>query len=144
MPPCPSRILVVDDSLDTADSLAMLLKLDGYEVRTANDGIGALNVAREFRPDFMLVDIGLPGADGYTVAERVQREPGLAAVTLVAMSGYGQSQDRARSCAAGFREHLVKPVDPAALQALLARRATTAAARTDEAAQANPQPVRSG
>jgi PAS domain S-box-containing protein len=114
-----TRILVVDDSLDAADSLAMLLKLEGYEVRTANDGIEAVTVAREFRPDVMFLDIGLPGADGYTVAERIRRDPDLAGATLIAVTGYGQPEDRERSQAAGFRHHLVKPIDPDGLHAVL-------------------------
>jgi PAS domain S-box-containing protein len=114
------RILVVDDSLDAADSLAMLLKLAGYEVRTANDGISAVAMAREFQPDVMFVDIGLPGADGYTVAQRIRRDPAMSGVSLYAMTGYGQAEDRERSREAGFRDHLVKPIDPAALHAILA------------------------
>ncbi len=114
-----TRILVVDDSVDAADSLAMLLALDGYDVRTANDGIAAIAAAQDFCPDVMLMDIGLPGADGYTVAERIKRDPALDHVVLIAMTGYGQAEDRERSRAAGFRQHLVKPIDPHALQAIL-------------------------
>jgi PAS domain S-box-containing protein len=114
------RVLVVDDNLDTADSLALLLKLQGYEVGTANDGIKALQVASAFRPDVILLDIGLPGADGYQVALRVRQQKGLEKVVLVAMTGYGQEADRQRSHEAGFDYHLVKPADPVKVQELLA------------------------
>jgi PAS domain S-box-containing protein len=116
------KVLVVDDSVDTADSLAMLLSLDGYEVRTAHDGIAALSAAREFAPEVVLMDIGLPGADGYEVAQRIRGEESLHDVLLIAMTGYGEEEARARSRQAGFDHHLVKPVDVSELKALLAPR----------------------
>jgi PAS domain S-box-containing protein len=132
-----TRILVVDDSVDAADSLAMLLALDGYDVRTANDGIAAIAAAQDFRPDVMLMDIGLPGADGYTVAERIKRDPALGHVLLIAMTGYGQAEDRERSRAAGFRDHLVKPIDPHALHAILPASGAPGDAAMAKAAQSS-------
>jgi len=114
----PLRILVVDDNADAADTLAELLKLKGHDVRSECDGPSALNVAASFRPEFILLDIGLPGMDGYEVARRVRQAPELSKTTLVALTGYGQEKDRQQSRSAGFDHHLVKPVDPEALLAL--------------------------
>jgi CheY-like chemotaxis protein len=113
------RVLVVDDNVDSAESMALLLSLDGHEVRTAFDGPGALARAAEFGPEAVLLDIGLPGMDGYEVARRMRELPGLENALMIAITGYGQDDDRARSRAAGFDHHLVKPVDPEALSALL-------------------------
>jgi PAS domain S-box-containing protein len=113
------RVLVVDDNVDSADSMALLLSLDGHETRTAFDGPGALAAAAEFLPQAVLLDIGLPGMDGYEVARRMRELPGLRNVLMIAITGYGQEDDRARSKAAGFDHHLVKPVDPDALSLLL-------------------------
>jgi PAS domain S-box-containing protein len=104
------RILVVDDSLLNAASLEKLLIALGQEVRTAHDGKEAIEIAREYRPEIMLLDIGLPVMDGYEVARRSRKEPGLEKTTLVAMTGYGKAEDRQRSQAAGFNAHLVKPI----------------------------------
>jgi len=118
----PHRVLVVDDNVDGAQSLALLLRLDGHEVRVAHDGPSALEVAASFRPDVVLLDIGLPkGMDGYAVARALRELPGLGETVLVALTGYGQEEDRRRTAAAGFQAHLVKPASPAALRALLAR-----------------------
>jgi CheY-like chemotaxis protein len=113
------RILVVDDNVDSADSMALLLSLDGHEVRTAFDGLSALTEAAEFQPKAVLLDIGLPGMDGYEVARRLRELPGLRDVLMIAVTGYGQQDDRAHSKAAGFDYHLVKPVDPEHLSQLL-------------------------
>jgi CheY-like chemotaxis protein len=113
---------VVDDNRDAAVSLAMLLRLDGYEVRTVYDGPGALEVAEEFLPSIILLDIGLPGMDGYEVARRLRQHPSLAGAFLVAVTGYSQEEDRRRSREAGFDHYLVKPVDPQVLTLLLASR----------------------
>jgi signal transduction histidine kinase len=113
------RILVVDDKKDAADSLAVLLRLTGHEVHTAYDGPTALEEARAFRPELMILDIGLPGLDGYEVARRVRQTPGLERVRLAALTGYGRPEDVARGRAAGFDHHLVKPADPQALRGLL-------------------------
>ncbi len=114
------RILVVDDNEDGAASLAMLLGIDGNEVRTALDGEQALLAAEEFRPDVVLLDIGLPKLDGYAVARRLRAQPGGEKMMLVAITGWGQEGDRRRSREAGINHHLVKPVDRQALSRVLA------------------------
>ncbi len=113
------RILVVDDSVDTAESLAMLLQACGHDVRIAHDGPTAQEVVLDYRPDVVLLDIGLPGLDGYEVAKRVRHQPALSSVVLVAMTGYGQESDRQRSHEAGFDHHLSKPADFGKLQEIL-------------------------
>jgi CheY-like chemotaxis protein len=114
------RILVVDDNRDAANSFAALLKIDGHQVEVAYSGTAALRAAQSWQPDAVLLDLGLPGMDGYEVARQLRRDPELANVRLIAISGYGQEADRQRSKAAGFDEHLVKPVDPGKLSAVLA------------------------
>jgi two-component system CheB/CheR fusion protein len=114
------RVLAVDDNVDAARSLAMLLRSWGHEVRVAHDGPEALKMASAFRPEVVLLDIGLPGMDGYEVAGRLRREVGLARALLVAVTGYGQEEYRRRSFAEGFDRYLVKPVDPHTLRELLA------------------------
>ena len=101
-------------------SLAMLLQESGHEVRTAHDGPTALEAALDYRPDVVLLDIGLPGLNGYEVAKRLRQQPALQNVVLVAMTGYGQETDRQRSQEAGFDHHLVKPVDHKQLSEVLA------------------------
>jgi CheY-like chemotaxis protein len=118
--PMPLRILVVDDNVDSAKSLAFLLKYAGHQVQMAHDGLEALEVARNVLLDVILLDIGLPHMSGLEVARRLRGELGSANVLLVAMTGYGQEDDRIRSREAGFNAHLVKPVDLAALNELLA------------------------
>ncbi len=115
------RLLVVDDNVDSAESLAMMLRLMGNEVRTAHDGAKALDVAATFEPNVILLDIGMPGMDGYEVARRMRSIPQLAGAFLVAQTGWGQEEDRRRSIEAGFDHHLVKPLDPAELEELLVR-----------------------
>jgi signal transduction histidine kinase/ActR/RegA family two-component response regulator len=116
------RILVADDHHDSAESLATLLRLLGHEVRVVYDGPAALETARTFKPQVGLLDIAMPGMDGVEVAQRLRRQPGLEHILLVALTGYGRDEDRQRSSDAGFNAHLVKPVDVAALNALLAQR----------------------
>ncbi len=116
----PRRILVVDDNRDAADSLGMLLKLLGADVCTANDGPAALEAFRTYRPSVMLLDIGLPEMDGYEVARRTRQQPEGGDVTLIALTGWGQEEDRRRSREAGIDHHLVKPVDLGVLEKLLA------------------------
>lgn len=113
------RILVVDDNVDAANSLAMLLKMSGYEVAKAFDGVTAIALATEFLPALIFLDIGMPGMDGYEVARRLRLEPSLQHTKLVALTGWGQPQDRERTAAVGICHHLVKPIEPAALQKLL-------------------------
>jgi PAS domain S-box-containing protein len=120
-PAARRRILIVDDHRDAANSLAVLLRLHGQEVRTAHDGLEAVEAARAFRPDVVLLDIGLPRLNGLEVARRLRENLGLTDALLVAVTGYGQLEDRGRSREAGFDAHLVKPVDLDALMPLLAK-----------------------
>jgi two-component system CheB/CheR fusion protein len=113
------RVLIVDDSPDVAESLAMLLHGLAREVRLAHSGPEALEVARAYRPDVIICDIGMPGMDGYETARRLRREPGLEKVLLAAVSGYSQEEHRRLSREAGFDRHLVKPIGRAALEELL-------------------------
>lgn len=113
------KILVVDDNKDSAESLAALLMLSGHEARTAYDGLSALEEAQTFLPDVMLLDIGLPKLDGYEVAHRLREDPERNRMMLLAMTGYGQEEDRRRTRDAGFDHHLVKPVDLDKLRELL-------------------------
>jgi signal transduction histidine kinase/DNA-binding response OmpR family regulator len=114
------RILVIEDNQDAADSMCQLLTLTGHEVEVASTGSQGLEIARQFRPDVVLCDIGLPHMDGYEVARQLRQDPNLASVYLVAATGYGQEEDQRRSREAGFDVHLIKPVDFADLQRLLA------------------------
>ncbi len=115
----PRRILAVDDNRDSADSLAAMLRLLGNDVRTAYDGMEAVSAAAAFRPELVLLDIGLPRLNGYDAARRMREQSGGERIVLVALTGWGQESDRERSKAAGFDHHLVKPVDPAALEKVL-------------------------
>jgi CheY-like chemotaxis protein/nitrogen-specific signal transduction histidine kinase len=114
------RILIVDDNQDSADSLAMLLKIKGYEVATAYDGEQAVEAAGTLRPDVVLLDIGMPKLNGYDACWRIRQQPWGQGMFLIALTGWGQEEDRRRTEEAGFNEHIVKPVDPAALMKLLA------------------------
>jgi PAS domain S-box-containing protein len=116
----PRRVLVVDDNIDAADSLAALLTLQGHETRAVYSGPEALACIQSFRPDVALVDIGLPQMNGYELAERLRETPEFAALWLIAVTGYGQADDRERARTAGFDEHLVKPVDTPTLERVLA------------------------
>lgn len=114
-----SRILVVDDSVDSAETLGELLKIWGHDVRLAHDGPAAVAAARDYRPEVVLLDIGLPGMDGFAVAAQLRKE-GIGGRMLVALTGYGEKQDRDKAQQVGFDHHLVKPIDPDTLQRLLA------------------------
>ena len=114
------RILVVDDNLDAAESLAMLLAAEGNETRTANDGLEALDVAAAFEPDAILLDIGMPKLNGYEVCRRIRQQAWSTNTVVIALTGWGQDEDRRRTRDAGFDFHLVKPVLPEALEKLLA------------------------
>ena len=116
--PAGLRVLVVDDNRDAADSLAMLLKLKGHDVRVTYDGTAALTAA-SFQPDLVFLDLGMPGMDGYEVARRLRQLPEGQRCLLAALTGWGQEEDRRRTREVGFDRHLVKPVDPAELSALL-------------------------
>ncbi|MGH7225309.1 MAG: hybrid sensor histidine kinase/response regulator, partial [Gemmataceae bacterium] len=126
-PDLQRRILIVDDNKDSAESLALLMQLLGHDVRTAHDGETGLETARQFSPDIVVFDIGLPRLSGLEVARRLRQDLGLRDTLLIAMTGYGQEEDRRRSQGAGFNAHLVKPVDFGELQALLERFTPSAA-----------------
>ncbi len=118
--PTARRILVVDDNSDAASSLAMLLKITGNETHTAHDGLEAVAAARQFHPDVVLLDIGLPKLNGYDACRRMREQPWGKTMVLVALTGWGQDDDRRKSKEAGFNHHMVKPVDYDALMKLLA------------------------
>jgi PAS domain S-box-containing protein len=121
--PMPSghRLLIVDDNQDAANSLGMLLKLQGHEVRVAHSGQAALEITEGYTPDVVFLDIGMPGMDGYEVARRLRLQPGLENVVLAALTGWGQQEDRRRTAEAGFNHHLVKPPEPTAVEDVLAK-----------------------
>ena len=116
----PIRILVVDDNQDSADSLGMLLKLLGNDVRVVHDGLAAVEVASDFKPRVVLLDIGLPTLNGYEAAQKIRQQAAGSQAVIIAVTGWGQDIDRQRSKQAGFDHHLVKPVDPDVLTRLLA------------------------
>ena len=117
----PRRCLVIEDHVDAAESLALLLQLIGHETEVAFDAAQGLEAARRFRPEVVLCDIGLPGAmDGYAAARAFRADPELRGVFLVALTGYGQEEDRRKAAEAGFDAHLTKPADLDALRRLLA------------------------
>ncbi|AKJ27234.1 chemotaxis protein methyltransferase CheR [Caldimonas brevitalea] len=120
----PQRILVVDDNRDAAESLAVLLRLGGRDVALAHDGEAALQEVRRYAPDVVLLDIGMPGMSGYEVARRIRSRPRGQQVCLVALTGWGQEDDKQRALAAGFDAHLTKPVDAQTLEATLVGAAT--------------------
>jgi CheY-like chemotaxis protein len=115
------RVLVVEDSPDARESLQMLLEMAGHVVETSEDGSSGLAKLDVFRPEVALIDLGLPGIDGYTLARRARENPETRAIRLVAITGYGQAEDRQRALAAGFDFHVTKPVDAAMLEELLGR-----------------------
>ncbi|HYE33894.1 PAS domain S-box protein [Methylocaldum sp.] len=113
------RVLVVDDNYDAAESMALLVNLWGHETHVVHDGHAAVDACRTYKPDVVLLDLGLPGMSGYEVAQRLRKDYG-DSMMLFALTGYGQAEDRARTAATGFNYHLVKPIDPDPLKALLA------------------------
>ena len=113
------RILVVDDNVDAAVSLSRLLAILGHEVQVARDGPSAVYLARSMRPDVVLLDIGLPGADGFQVAEILRRETDAASMKIIAVTGGGREDDRQRSQESGFDHYLLKPVEIGFLESLL-------------------------
>jgi CheY-like chemotaxis protein len=112
-------VLVVDDDRDTADSYRVLLSLWGHRTLVAYDAEAALEAARRERPDLVVLDLAMPGVDGWELARRLRAEPGLEEVVLLAVSGYGQRADRRRSKAVGINRHLLKPIEPELLERLL-------------------------
>jgi CheY-like chemotaxis protein len=115
------RVLVVDDNVDAADTVAMFLRLEGHSVETAHSGPEAVERAKAFEPDVVLLDIGLPGMNGFEVAKRLRALPATRHALVIALTGYGQKADQAQAQAAGFDHHLVKPADIEALAALIAQ-----------------------
>jgi DNA-binding response OmpR family regulator len=113
------RILVVDDNHDSALSLAMMLSIMGHETRTAHDGESAVATAESFLPEVVLLDIGLPKLNGYEVAQRIREQEWGTSMFLIAVTGWGQEEDRQRSSEVGLNVHMVKPVEPSALEKLL-------------------------
>jgi len=113
------RVLVVDDNVDAAESIALVLRLSGYEAACVYDGPAALDAANDYRPDVFVLDIGLPGMTGYELAHKLREQPQFRKTPIVAVTGYGQYDDRQRSRQAGFDYHLTKPVNPDVLQVLL-------------------------
>lgn len=143
---CPTgtpgrRILIVDDNEDAAESLADLAMLWGHEVQTAADGPSALRLVREFHPEAVLLDISMPGMDGHEVARIIRSSAELAPVSLIALTGYGQDQDRRRAFEAGFDHHFTKPVDAGSLQSLLASLPRRLHQRPDARSSRNGQPA---
>jgi PAS domain S-box-containing protein len=124
-PVLAKRILVVDDNVDAATTLQLLLKSLGHETRAVHDGLQALEAAQDFQPDVVLLDIGMPGLDGYEVARRLRALKREQPMRIVAITGWGQEADRGRSREAGFDLHLVKPVDPSVLTSVLANNGPT-------------------
>lgn len=114
------RILVVDDNVDSAEMLVALVETWGHEAFHAVDGDAAVAMAHDLRPDIVLLDIGMPGKDGYEVTALLRRDPELHGMRIVAVSGYGEESDRIKSRAAGFDDHIVKPVDIPSLERALA------------------------
>ncbi len=134
VPTPPSRVfkvLIVDDNVDAADMLASLLRSLGHEVDVAHDGVSAVDNAIAFQPHVAILDIGLPQRDGYALAEELRRTPASSSTILVALTGYGQPEDRERAFRAGFAHHYVKPLDVRAITALFATLATTADTSSD-------------
>ena len=115
----PLRIVIADDNRDAADSLAMLLQMDGHQVSVAHDGAGALRIVEALRPHVVVLDIGMPDLNGYQVAQRIRTSQRSEPIVLVALTGWGQAQDLARAKAAGFDHHLVKPAEPDAVRSLM-------------------------
>jgi signal transduction histidine kinase/CheY-like chemotaxis protein len=113
------RVLVVDDNIDAAESIAVLLRLEGHEVKTVNDGAQALACSQVFAPRAVVLDIGLPGMDGYELARRLRALPQTKDALFIALTGYGQREDRALALDAGFQHHFIKPADPRAIHAVI-------------------------
>lgn len=128
------RVLVAEDNRDAGDSLKMLLEMCGHDVTVAYDGTDAVSTARSLHPEVVVCDIGLPGMSGYDVVSALRREPALRSTRLIAVSGYGDAQDRDAALASGFHEHLRKPVEPNTLLSEIAKAATLAARASHSAA----------
>jgi CheY-like chemotaxis protein len=121
------RVLVVEDNADARDMLVFLLKHHGHDVRAASDGPAAIETTESFVPEVVLLDVGLPGLDGYEVAQRLRASPRTSEALLVALTGYGQAEDREKAFAAGFDHHLLKPAEPAQILEMMRRERGSAA-----------------
>ena len=130
----PVNVLVVDDNPDAAESLALVLGQAGHAVRVAGDGLAALDAARETRPEVVLLDLGMPGMNGFEAARRLREDPAARPALLVAVTGWSSDDDRRRTRAAGFAHHLTKPADPEEVLALV----------SEFAASGSPFPLREG
>ncbi|HVR71656.1 MAG TPA: ATP-binding protein, partial [Vicinamibacteria bacterium] len=115
------RVLIVEDNADARESLCLFLQLVGHEVATAEDGPRGLDTLQTFQPDVAVIDVGLPGMDGYALAHAIRQRPGGQRMCLIALTGYGQAEDQRRALDAGFDIHLTKPIDPEKIQHLLTR-----------------------
>ena len=113
------RVLIADDNQDAAETLAMLLQIEGHQVHVVHDGRAAVSAFADFNPDVALLDIGMPELSGYEVAKRVREDPRKQKVTLIALTGWGQDRDKAQALAAGFNHHFTKPVEPSRLTEIL-------------------------
>jgi CheY-like chemotaxis protein len=113
------RVLIADDNLDAAESLQLWLQLSGHDVQIAGNGMEALRVAAEFKPDVALLDLGMPGLSGFDVARRIRESPWGSEMVLVALTGWGHDEDRRQSAEAGFNHHLTKPIPPEAIESLI-------------------------
>ena len=130
-------MLVVDDNADAADSIAVLLRMEGHEVKTVYDGHQALASSQVFAPSVVVLDVGLPGMDGYEVARRLRELPETRQALFIALTGYGQKEDRSLAAAAGFDHHFIKPADPRAIHAVISQHDVGPARRiTDRATDA--------
>jgi CheY-like chemotaxis protein len=116
------RLLLVDDSVDAATAMSLLLESDGYDVRIAHEAVHALEIAAQFEPEIVLLDLGLPGMDGFQLAQEMRKRAATANALLIAVTGYGQAADRQRTHEAGFDHHLVKPVSSDEIQRVIASR----------------------
>jgi signal transduction histidine kinase len=133
LPSLGKRVLVVDDNIDAAESIAVYLRLEGHEVRTVSDAPQAIAIAQVFAPHIAVLDIGLPGMNGYELAMRLRQKGAAAPQLLIALTGYGQREDHARSEEAGFHYHFVKPADPRSIQAAIAEGAPPGASKASPA-----------
>lgn len=115
----PRRVLVADDNLDASETLALLLRFDGYEVHVAHDGLEAIELFERMQPDVAILDIGMPGLSGHEVARRIRAKNTGRTVTLIALTGWGQKADKDRAAESGFDFHFTKPVEPERLSELI-------------------------
>ena len=115
----PRRVLVADDNLDASETLALLLRFDGYEVHVAHDGLEAIELFERLQPDVAILDIGMPGLSGHEVAQRIRAHNTGRPVTLIALTGWGQKADKERAAESGFDFHFTKPVEPTQLSEVI-------------------------